>query len=70
MRYRAAEKLEIIRLLEQSSLPVRRTLALGISHATFYRWYQRYREGAGTNHQPSLHPAQGRRVLCPAHHRS
>ena len=32
MRYRAAEKLEIIHLVEQSSLPVRRTLAqLGIS---------------------------------------
>ena len=44
MRYAAAEKLEIIRLVEQSSLPVRRTLAqLGISRATFYRWYQRYR---------------------------
>jgi transposase InsO family protein len=43
MRYRAAEKLEIIRLVEQSSLPVRRTLEqLGISRATFYRWYQRY----------------------------
>jgi transposase-like protein len=43
MRYRAAEKLEIIGLVEQSSLPVRRTLAqLGIPHSTFYRWYQRY----------------------------
>ena len=49
MRYRAAEKLEIIRLVEQSSLPVRRTLAqLGVSRATFYRWYQRYlARGAG-----------------------
>jgi putative transposase len=38
-----AEKLEIIRLVEQSSLSVRRTLApLGIPRATFYRWYQRY----------------------------
>ena len=33
MRYRAAEKLEIIRLVEQSSLPVRRMLAqLGELH--------------------------------------
>ena len=49
MRYRAAEKLEIIRLVEQSSLPVRRTLAqLGIPRATFYRWYERYlAPGAG-----------------------
>jgi predicted DNA-binding protein (UPF0251 family) len=37
MRYPAAEKLEIIRLVEQSPLPVRHTLAkLGIARATFY----------------------------------
>jgi transposase-like protein len=37
MRYPASEKLEIIRLVEQSSLPVRRTLTkLGIPRATFY----------------------------------
>ncbi len=49
MRYRAAEKLEIIRLVEQSSLSVRRTLAqLGIPRSTFYLWYQRYlARGAG-----------------------
>ena len=34
MRYPASEKLEIIRLVEQSHLPVRRTLEkLGISRA-------------------------------------
>ena len=44
MRYPASEKLEIIRLVEQSHLPVRRTLAsLGIARTTFYRWYDRYR---------------------------
>jgi len=43
MRYSAAEKLEVIRLVEQSSLSVRRTLAqLGIRRATFYVWYERY----------------------------
>jgi putative transposase len=36
MRYPAAEKLEVIRLVEQSPLPVRHTLAkLGISEANF-----------------------------------
>ena len=46
MRYPAAEKLEIIRLVEQSHLPVRRTLRhLGIPPATFYRWYERHRSG-------------------------
>ena len=40
MRYSAPEKLEIIKLVEHSHLPVRRTLAqLGIPRATFYRWY-------------------------------
>jgi putative transposase len=43
MRYPASEKLEIIRLVEQSHLPVTRTLAkLGIPKTTFYRWYDRY----------------------------
>ncbi len=43
MRYPASEKLEIIRLVEQSHLPVKRTLAkLGIPKTTFYRWYDRY----------------------------
>ena len=43
MRYPASEKLEIIRLIEQSPLSVRRTLAkLGIPRATFYRWYDLY----------------------------
>jgi putative transposase len=39
----ASEKLEIIRLVERSHLPVRRTLdKLGIPSTTFYRWYDRY----------------------------
>jgi putative transposase len=43
MRYPASEKLEIIRLVEQSHLPVTRTLSqLGIPKTTFYRWYDRY----------------------------
>ena len=51
MRYPAGEKLEIIRLVEQSPLPVRRTLeTLGIPRATFYRWHDHYQTGstAGT----------------------
>ncbi len=44
MRYPASEKLEIIRLVERSHLPVRRTLEkLSIAKATFYRWYDLYR---------------------------
>ncbi len=43
MKYPATEKLEIIRLVERSHLPVKRTLdKLGVSRPTFYRWYDRY----------------------------
>ncbi len=45
MRYPASEKLEIIRIVEQSHLPVRRTLAqIGVPPTTFYRGYDRYVE--------------------------
>ena len=44
--YPASEKLEIIRLVEQSHLPVRRTLEkLGVSRATFYRRCDLYQTG-------------------------
>jgi putative transposase len=46
MRYPAPEKLEIIKLVEQSHLPATRTLdQLGVARRTFYRWYDRYLEG-------------------------
>jgi hypothetical protein len=46
MRCPASEKAEIIELVEQSHLPAKRTLdKLGIPRSTFYRWYDRYREG-------------------------
>jgi len=44
MRYPVSEKLEIIRLVEGSHLPAKRTLdRLGIARPTFYRWYDLYR---------------------------
>ena len=46
MRYPASEKLEIIAIVEQSHLPAKRTLdQLGVARRTFYRWYDRFREG-------------------------
>jgi putative transposase len=43
MRYPASEKIEIIRLVEQSHLSVRETLTkIGLPRATFYRWYDLY----------------------------
>ena len=45
MRYPGSEKLEIIGLVQQSHLPVRRTLTtLGILPVTFYRWYANLKE--------------------------
>ncbi len=44
MRRSAAEKRDIIDLVEHSQLSVARTLAeLAVPRSSFYRWYQRYR---------------------------
>ena len=60
MRYPAAEKLEIIRLVEQSALPVRQTLEkIGIPRATFYRWYDLYQTG-GPEALEDRHPKPDR----------
>ena len=46
MRYPASEKLEIIQIVEQSHLPAKRTLEnLGVTRSSFYRWYDRWRDG-------------------------
>src|SRR5262249_30195700 len=49
VRLTAAEKAEVIRLVESSDLSARRTLAeLGVHRSTFYAWYRRYAaEGGG-----------------------
>jgi len=56
MRYPASEKLEIIRTVEGSHLPTKKTLdMLGVPRTTFYRWYDRYLEGgfdALADHSP------------------
>ena len=52
MRYPASEKLEIIRLVEESHLSARLTLSkLGIPRTTFYRWYDRYLQRGETGLQ-------------------
>ncbi len=46
MRYAASEKLEIIRTVEASHLPVRKALAmLGVPSSTYYQWYARWVDG-------------------------
>ena len=43
MRYGPAEKYEIIRMVEESDLPVEKTLeAIQVPKSTFYRWYRLY----------------------------
>ena len=60
MRYPPSEKLEIIRLVERSHLPVKRTLAqLGIPRTSFYRWYDRYLTG-GPEALADRHSGSGR----------
>ncbi len=59
MRYPASEKLEIIRLVEESALPVRRTLEkVGIPRH-FYRWYDLYQAG-GPEALDGRHPKPDR----------
>ena len=46
MRYSQAEKMEIIRIVENSELSVRMTLKeLCLSRSTYYDWYRKYIEG-------------------------
>jgi transposase InsO family protein len=60
MRYPASEKLAIIRLVEESALPVRPTLEkIGIPRATFYRWYDLYQAG-GLEALDDRHPKPDR----------
>ncbi len=45
MRRSASEKIEIIRIVEESEFGVKRTLEeLGINRSTFYEWYRDYLE--------------------------
>jgi transposase InsO family protein len=60
VRYTQSEKLEIIRLVEESDLPAKRTLIqLGVAKSTFYEWYRRYCDGGAVSLAPE--PSQRRR---------
>ena len=46
MKYTQSEKMEIIRMVETSSLSVKQTLRkLDLPRSSFYEWYRRYKEG-------------------------
>jgi putative transposase len=45
MKYTQSEKMEIIRMVEESNLSVKKTLEeMDVSRSSFYSWYQRYLE--------------------------
>jgi transposase InsO family protein len=71
MRYPAAEKIEIIKLVEHSHLPAKRTLdRLGIPRRTFYRWYDRYVDGGpeALQDRPSAPSRVWNRIPAKIHH--
>ncbi|MDW3651927.1 MAG: IS3 family transposase [Bacteroidia bacterium] len=60
MRYSQAEKYELIQLVEQSGLSVRKTLKeLDIHPSTFYNWYNRYLEKGYEGLAPSKSKRKG-----------
>jgi len=57
MRYSQSEKMQIIRLVEESPVSVKQTLIeLNINRSTFYEWYRRYQqrgyEALGNRYRP------------------
>jgi len=45
MKYSQPEKMEIIRMVEESPFSVKQTLGeIGVSRSTFYEWCKRYQE--------------------------
>ena len=68
----ASEKLEIIRIVEQSHLPARRTLEqLGIPRRTFCHWYDSYLEGGpeALTDRPSVPSRVWNRIPAAIHDR-
>jgi putative transposase len=46
MRYTHSEKMQIIRLVEESPVSIKQTLSkLNINRSTLYKWYRRYEKG-------------------------
>ncbi len=59
MRYSQTEKMETIRVVEESALSVKRTLEeLDISKSTLYNWYRRYLFGRRLWVEPIARPGR------------
>jgi len=58
MKYAPSEKMELIRMVEESSLSVQQTLReLDVPRSSFYEWYRRYKE-AGYDGLASKHKSR------------
>jgi len=58
MKYKQSEKMEIIRMVEESSLSVQQTLReIDVPRSSFYEWYRRYKE-AGYDGLASRHKSR------------
>lgn len=72
MRYSQAEKMETIRLVEGSSLPVKQTLCeLDVPRSSFYRWYRSFLEYGydGLAPKPSCQKRFWNRIPEPERHK-
>ena len=57
MRHSQSEKMEIIRIVENSEVSVKHTLQeLGVNRSTFYKWYNRYEESGYDGLAPRYSP--------------
>ena len=68
MSLSAGEKLEVIRLVEESELSIRRTLTeLGVSRSSFYRWYRQYLDDGPEGLEPANRAPRRfwKREACP-----
>ena len=58
MRYSQSEKMQIIRIVEESPVSIKQTLLeLNINRSTFYKWYRRYQEGGYEALANRYHPS-------------
>ena len=64
MRYSQSEKMQIIRLVEESPVSIKQTLAeLNINRSTFYNWYRRYQQGGFEALANRYRPPKRQRVV-------
>ena len=70
MRFNQAEKMEIIKIIQESELGVSRTLKeLGVNKSTFYKWYGRYQDAGYDGLAPKKRAVNSQWNKIPDDHR-